>query len=388
MKYALFLALISLGINQTLVVAAIPTLMAWSEQTPNSPSLGVLVLAVNLNLVSYWFGASRWGYVAKKLGVSRTLHIAALGFISANLLFFATFYSESPHVWQIGICRILVGAFSCAFLPMAQMLLAAKNDATSAALSRLSSALTLGRLIGPSLLFLPVSFEYLLLIPVVMILPVLCSRFDIEFVQTPLGTEQELVTIRDRQYFIYASAIMTTAIVAVFQFYALEFLNLKGYRAEQGSDMYASLMLATSVLLIFYQVRVIPLLSQRRPELFLPILLFALMCGSTTLLAFGEFWWGLGLSLLGLIFAISGLPAWYTARLLASEENTVKQAKLSGYLTRAHTTGHIIGTGGASLFLHQQWTLTFLIAAFSIALLFCASRLHLLTNDPEQIKTY
>ncbi|NRD75338.1 hypothetical protein HQQ94_19335 [Shewanella sp. VB17] len=390
MKSVLSVALVSLGINQTLVIAAIPTLMTWVGQTDPNYSLGWLVFTVNLNLVSYWLGATYWGGVAAKLGFTRAIHLAALGYIGANVLFIATLLGESTHLWLIGLCRLLVGGFSSAFLPLTQTRLAAQADATPAALSSLSSSLTLGRLLGPGLLFLPLSLPYLMLVPVLLVIPVLFGRYHVspKVIFPPQPKAIKLVTTWQR--FAYISAMFTTAIVAVFQFNVLQFLTIQGYQGEQGSDVYAALMLATSILLVVYQIGVIPSLNRRRAHLFLPILLTALVSGGVILVLFGDMWWGLGSSLVGLLLAIAGLPAWYTSGLLTSVTGPIEQAKYSGYLTRAHTTGHIIGTGAAALFLHQQWMLSLLIAFISACLFYSALKLKSSTdfNTTQSIKSH
>lgn len=376
MKSAFYLVLISLGINQTLVVAAIPSLLGWLEASDINASMGWLVLAVNMNLVSYWLGASRWGAVVNKLGFTKSFQLAAFGYAFSCLTFVALILGDVPNLLLLAASRFLIGSFSCAFLPLSQTLLATHNDATPAALSRLSSALTLGRLIGPSLVFLPMEFGYLLLFPIVMVLPLFFTRCDAGKNETNVNSSSNTYAIKPMHYFAFTAALLTTALVAVFQFFVLQFLSLHGYQGEKGTDIYASLMLATSVLLVVYQLRLIPSLSQRQSNHFMGILLSSLIIGSAILVMFGMRWWGLGSSLVSLLLVIAGLPAWYTSRLLQSENSTLMQSKFSGYLTQAHTSGHLIGTGLAALFLNQQWLLSILIALISVSLFYCVLRLN------------
>ncbi|MGR5001544.1 MFS transporter [Vibrio celticus] len=387
MKLAFYLVLISLGINQTLVVAAIPSLSGWLEASDINASMGGLVLAVNMNLASYWLGASRWGAVVSKLGFTKSFQLAAFGYAFSCLTFVALILGDVPNLLLLGGSRFLIGAFSCAFLPLSQTLLATRNDATPAALSRLSSALTLGRLVGPSLVFLPMEFGYLLLLPIVMVLPLFFTRCDAGQWKKNVNSTSKKYSIKPMHYFAFTAALLTTALVAVFQFFVLQFLSLHGYQGEKGTDIYASLMLATSILLVVYQLRFIPSLSQRQSNHFMGILLSSLIIGSATLVMFGMNWWGLGGSLVWLLLAVAGLPAWYTARLLQSENDTLMQSKLSGYLTRAYTSGHILGTGFAALFLNQQWLLSILIGLISVSLIYCVLRLNS-SSELEQAHTY
>lgn len=376
MMPVLTLALISLGINQTVLLSALPTLLEWVDHSNSAYSMGLLVAMVNMNLVSYWLGAGWWGSVASKLGFARAVKLASCGYIAANLSFISLLLLAPGNVWLLGVCRFAIGGFSSAFLPLSQAQLAVQGKATPGALSALSGGLTIGRLAGPALVLLPVSIPWLLLVPVVLVVPVLISSLPVSAATTRLAEKPgDIARQPGFQRVVYCAALLTTGFVAVFQLYVLQFITSHGYEGEQGSKVYALMMLATSVLLVVYQLRVIPKISRRYASALLPVLLISLMLGWIVLLTAGVDWWGLFFAVVGLLLAIAGLPAWYTSRLLERESDPVRQAKSSGYLTRSHTTGHMVGTGLASLFLHQHWSLSLLISALVLLLLFTVLKL-------------
>lgn len=376
MMPVLTLALISLGINQTVLLSALPTLMQWVDQANPAFSMGLVVAMVNMNLVSYWLGAGWWGSVASRLGFGRAIRLASCGYIAANLSFIGLLVLSPGNVWLLGLCRFAIGGFSSAFLPLSQAQLAARGKATPGALSALSGGLTIGRLAGPALVLLPVSIPLILLVPVALVVPVLFLALPVSFdAPRPAKTATEGVRQSGYQRVVYCAALLTTGFVAAFQLYVLQFLTSQGYEGEQGSKVYALMMLATSVLLVVYQMRVIPKISRSYSSALLPVLLISLSIGWIVLVTAGVNWWGLFFAVVGLLLAIAGLPAWYTSRLLERESDPTRQAKSSGYLTRSHTTGHMVGTGLASLFLHQHWSLSLLISALVLLLLFTVLKL-------------
>lgn len=410
MMPVLSLVLISLGINQTVLLSAIPTLVEWVGQSDSAASVGLLVAMVNMNLVSYWLGAGWWGGVASKLGFGRAIRLAACGYIIANLSFICLLLLAPGNVWLLGLSRFAIGGFSSAFLPLSQAQLAARGKATPGALSALSGGLTIGRLAGPALVLLPVSIPVILLVPIALVVPVLVlalpgewdashpsvkhrsddikpdegqviasKTFAAKTAQAKAAETkaQEIGGLAQSNYsrVVYSAALLTTGFVAVFQLYVLQFITAHGYEGEEGSKVYALMMLATSVLLVVYQLRVIPKISRSYSSALLPVLLISLVIGWIVLVTGGVNWWGLFFAVVGLLLAIAGLPAWYTSRLLERESDPARQAKSSGYLTRSHTTGHMVGTGLASLFLHQQWSLSLLISALVLLLLFTVLKL-------------
>ncbi|XAW90352.1 hypothetical protein ABDK09_13100 [Vibrio sp. CDRSL-10 TSBA] len=313
-----------------------------------------------------------------------------------NLSFICLLLLAPGNVWLLGLSRFAIGGFSSAFLPLSQAQLAARGKATPGALSALSGGLTIGRLAGPALVLLPVSIPVILLVPIALVVPVLVLALPDKgqvmasktVAANPLATNtfetkaaetkvQEIGSLAQSNYsrVVYSAALLTTGFVAVFQLYVLQFLTAHGYEGEEGSKVYALMMLATSVLLVVYQLRVIPKISRSYSSALLPVLLISLVIGWIVLVTGGVNWWGLFFAVVGLLLAIAGLPAWYTSRLLERESDPARQAKSSGYLTRSHTTGHMVGTGLASLFLHQQWSLSLLISALVLLLLFTVLKL-------------
>ncbi|WGY46628.1 MFS transporter [Vibrio sp. ABG19] len=382
MMPVLTLALISLGINQTVLLSAIPTLVEWVGQSDSAASVGLLVAMVNMNLVSYWLGAGWWGGVAEKLGFGRAIRLASCGYIVANLSFICLLLLAPGNIWLIGVCRFAIGGFSSAFLPLSQAQLAAQGKATPGALSALSGGLTIGRLAGPALVLLPVSIPVILLVPIALVVPVLFmalpGQCHASGQSAQLARPSEERKARGQSGYarvVYSAALLTTGFVAAFQLYVLQFITSHGYEGEEGSKVYALMMLATSVLLVVYQLRVIPKISRSYSSALLPVLLLSLVIGWIILVTGGANWWGLFFAVVGLLLAVAGLPAWYTSRLLERESEPARQAKSSGYLTRSHTTGHMVGTGLASLFLHQQWSLSVLISALVLLLLFTVLKL-------------
>ncbi|TKB58393.1 MFS transporter [Ferrimonas aestuarii] len=389
MRFSLSLPLLALGLNQTLLVAALPLLAELTRHPATATDMGLLVLCMNLNLVSYWLGAASWGKLLNRFGISTTTRIAAMGYLASNIGFIAALILMPTNLWILGLCRLATGGFGSAFLPLAHTQLAGVGKASTADLGRLSSALTLGRLLGPALMLLPLPLPLLLAAPLLLITPLLLSTpprkekrseqtaFTSRLDKHKIGKSRSKAQVRPA----FLAAIFTTALVAAFQLFALEFVTHQGFVGDRASQIYAGLMLGIGVMTLINQRILVPKLSQQPQTTLLATLLLALLSGCALLLINHHQWWSLALSVCGLCLAISGLPAWYTATLLRHQSQPSMKARTSGLLTRAHTTGHLIGTLSAALFLKWQWTLVVLTALFGIGL--CMSVITLARRNPQ-----
>ncbi|WP_432463475.1 MFS transporter [Agarivorans sp. QJM3NY_33] len=386
--------LIALGLNQTLLLALLPNIAALKGLQGSEQGLGLIAAVVNVNLISFWLGSGLWGKWLPKLGIRFCSRITISGFILANLLFyFALLIPTTPSLPVMALARLALGLFSSAFIILAQTHLAITKQNGLGQLAKTSGAITLGRLLGPSLVLLPFSMQYLLLIPLILVLPLLikqlCEKAEnqVDFAKDfPLQTysgksprEQAKTRRRPNQLkLILLSALLMTALVSTLQFYLLPLLLDLGYQGEQASSLYASILLYISITLLISQLLLIPWWSKQQRPL-APILLLCLALGCLLLsLSVGlsssgaqQPWLILLAGLTSLTLAVSGFPVWYSQLALSQSSSLSERSRRSGSLSRAHSSGYLVGSAVSSSCLYFSIPLLTPIWVFALGLVAC-----------------
>ncbi|MDO6761978.1 hypothetical protein [Agarivorans sp. 1_MG-2023] len=366
--------LVLLGLNQTLVLAFLPELSLLLGFSHSEKDLGFVALVLNVNLISYWFGVTFWGSKLSKLGLWRSTVLAISGFLLANLVFCLTlFVSESPSLLLVSASRLLLGLFSSAFIILAHSYLAIINNSNVGQLAKTSGSITIGRLLGPCFALLPLVGLWVLSAPVLFALIALIyclvakSGWPAETEQNkPLATPSSLPESLPFKY-ILLLAVFTTSLVSTVQYLILPLLIGFGYQGAQATQIYASLLLYLSVIIIVYQFVLLPLFARSQARL-PAALIGSLLVGALLLSAPLSNWSFVLLALAVMAFAISGLPSWYSQQAYANNPSISFRAKRSAFLARAHTAGYLIGTAVASASLMLGIPLLTPIWVFSLAM--------------------
>nr|BBJ32545.1 MFS transporter [Alteromonas sp. K] len=402
MFYAIHLFV--LGANQTLLLALLPQLAGLLGFGSDANEWGMLILIMNLNLLSYWFGSGWWGKTISRIGLKDATRIASIGLIISTLVFVCLIFFTPAWLFVIAVARLATGCFTSAFLPIAQTNLAlahqhANTAATStnkesaenagnaenkrvAALSKLSSHITIGRLIGPIIVLLPIPLYVLLIAPAVITLLTLFMKVpvtdEIEQRQANLKpAKSQLIAFKKMNKFGISAALLTTALVAIVQLILLPFITQLGYSEVQASQYYAKLLLFISCLVIVFQRWLLPKLAKRDSQQtwYANVLLIAVLSGSACLLLLPNAWLFLlmGLSLLAL--GIAGLPSWYTHKLMQQHEQRLPHSQISGVTAQSHTVGHLLGTGVAAVILSSSFSIHYLLLPTALLLAICIVQL-------------
>ena len=373
-------SLFTLGINQTLLIALLPQIAKLFGIDPQGHELGIIALALNVNLISYWIGFGIWGKYIQKLSLTSSYIIASIGYIGCHILFIsALFHFEQPLLWLASLSRLGLGLFSSAFMPIGQTYLAHKQPPELNKLSQLSGMATLGRLIGPAFVFIPFALPNILLLTIVPILISLLlvnilAKNSIKYEGEPIkssASSSPSWSLAKRHYLTLLTAIFTTLLVAIYQLMLIPYLSKLGLNNQKISQYLASIMVCISVIMAINQLWLIPK-CMAYPTFMWHSIIWPLFA-TAALLAFTPYNL-IALLALSVTFtiALSNLPAWYSKQLLLVDNHSAHTSKLSGLLAQAHSSGHLIGTGCASLILYLQLNIEYLLITGIISLLICA----------------
>ncbi|MGO2509063.1 MAG: MFS transporter [Vibrio hibernica] len=381
----LFGSLLTLGVNQTLLIALLPQIAMLFDVDAQSNNLGLIAIAINVNLVSYWIGSGLWGKYLHKMSLLQAYFAASLGYILCHILFIsALFHVSEPQLWLAALSRFGLGLFSSAFMPIGQTYLAHKQPPALNKLSQLSGMATLGRLLGPTLVFLPLSLPTMLLLTLI---PVLMSLLLIKwFVKDSLTlTIHQKVShktigktsawqLAKHHQLTFITACLTTMLVAVYQLMLIPYLGQLGFNDQKISHYLAMLMLGISLLMIINQLWLIPHVVNFSNITWHSIF-WSLLVTAALLIFTQHHLTALVVLSVTLTIALSTLPAWYSKQLLSIQENKNNTSQLSGLLAQSHSSGHLIGTGFASLFLYLHWNIEYLLLLSIAILLICTIQL-------------
>lgn len=388
-------SLFTLGINQTLLIALLPQIAQLFGIDPQGHELGIIALALNVNLISYWIGSGIWGKYIQKLSLTYAYIIASIGYIGCHILFIsALFHFEHPLLWLASLSRLGLGLFSSAFMPIGQTYLAHKQPPELNKLSQLSGMATLGRLIGPALVFIPFALPTVLLFTIVpmlisLLLVNILAKNTIKYEGESLKSSASSPTfsstrsstcsstcsstwsLAKRHYLTLLTAIFTTLLVAIYQLMLIPYLSKLGLNDQEVSHYLASMMVCISVIMAINQLWLIPK-CMAYPTFMWHSIIWPLFA-TAALLAFTQYNL-IALLTLSVTFtiALSNLPAWYSKQLLLVDNHPAHTSKLSGLLAQAHSSGHLLGTGCASLILYLQLNIEYLLISGIISLLICA----------------
>lgn len=374
----LFGSLFTLGINQTLLIALLPQVAMLFGVDAQSHQLGLIAIAINVNLISYWIGSGLWGKYLNRISLTQAYWFAGVGYITCHILFIAAlFHLSGPQLWLATLSRFGLGLFSSAFMPIGQTYLTYKRPAELNNISKLSGVATLGRLLGPTLVFLPMGLSNILLFT---LLPIGVSLLFIKWLAKnslnlaviPQQTKAiSSIKLAQRYKLTFLTAGLTTMLVAIYQLMLVPYLSKLGLNSEQISTYLAGIMLAISSLMAINQMWLTPKLLARPtliwhfiswPLAFCGYILAAFEHGLITLIIFST----------ALTIALSNLPAWYSKQLLSVNRDSSHTSQLSGLLAQSHSSGHLIGTALASLAVYLSINAEYLLIML-ISILFLSA---------------
>ncbi|MCY7295177.1 MFS transporter [Alteromonas sp. a30] len=381
------LPLIVMGVNQTLVIALLPQLGSHFSLSQDVQDWGWLIGLLNVNLVAYWIASGWWGNKINEIGVSRAKFIATFGLTLSTLCFALAFYLPTlASIIVIGLSRLVTGCFTAAFIPIAQSEIASKGEYRIGLLSRQSSYITLGRFASPLLIFLPIPFHFILLIPsaisLVSLLFLVRETQPFSFLP-PLAAKVNLFHgLSNLPPCGLLLALSTTALVTCTQLIILPFIIKMGYSPEHSSQIYAQLMLFISVIIIISQRWILPYASSVAAlrKAYLYILLLLLHLGAGLLSLHFNHWVAFAPALACIAIGITGIPAWYTHQLFDKRSPKLSQSQVSGGVAQAHSLGHILGTMLSAGILLVTIEPQLLLWPITVLITFCA---YLLSQLPD-----
>ena len=371
----LYGSLFTLGINQTLLLALLPQIAMLFNVDAQSNALGLIAIAINVNLISYWIGSGLWGKHLNRMSLTQAYWIAGMGYIMCHLFFIAALlHLTEPQLWLAALSRFGLGLFSSAFMPIGQTYLAHKRPAELNKISKLSGAATLGRLLGPALVFLPMSLTSLLLLT---LLPISMSLLFIKWlaknslnlvISSNKIKAVSSLKLAQKYKLTFFTASLTTLLVAMYQLMLVPYLSKLGLSSVQVSDYLAGILLAISGLMAINQMWIIPNLLAR-PTLIWHCIIWPLAFCGYILATFQHSLMLLVIFSAALTMALSNLPAWYSKQLLSIGQDKLYTSQLSGLLAQSHSSGHLIGTALASLAVYLSINAEHLLIMF-ISILF------------------
>ncbi|MGV3000870.1 MFS transporter [Vibrio sp.] len=366
----LFGSLFTLGINQTLLIALLPQIAVLFNVDAQSHQLGLIAIAINVNLISYWVGSGIWGKYLNRISLTQAYWIAGIGYITCHILFIAAlFHLSSPQLWLAALSRFGLGLFSSAFMPIGQTYLTHKRPAELNNISKLSGIATLGRLLGPTLVFLPLGLSNILLLT---LLPIGVSllfikwlaKNDLNLTFIPNHTKAvSSIKLAQAYKLTFLTACLTTMLVAIYQLMLVPYLSKLGLNSQQISNYLAGMMLAISSLMTINQMWLTPKLLAR-PTLIWHFISWPLAFCGYILATFEHSLITLIIFSTALTIALSNLPAWYSKQLLFVNRDTPHTSQLSGLLAQSHSSGHLIGTALASLAVYLNINAEYLLIMF------------------------
>ena len=237
----LFGALFTLGINQTLLIALLPQIAVLFNVDAQSHQLGLIAMAINVNLISYWIGSGVWGKYLNRMSLTQAYWIAGISYITCHILFIASLsHLSGPQLWLAALSRFGLGLFSSAFMPIGQTYLAHKRPAELNNISKLSGVATLGRLLGPTFVFLPIGLSNILLLTLIPICVSLLlikwlAKNSLNLTIIPHQTNS-VSSIKLAQQFklTFLTASLTTMLVAIYQLMLVPYLSKLGLNSESN----------------------------------------------------------------------------------------------------------------------------------------------------------
>lgn len=348
--------LLVLGINQTLIFSLLPSIT-----TQFAPlSLGVVLIALNTNLISHWLGSGLWGKHLHGLSLKRATLISVTAYTLCHLGFITCLITDTSHIWLIALFRFLLGGFGSAFMPIAQT----HHMQTQAVekLSKVSGVVTLGRVIGPALVLLPLSMQWILLLPLALMLyPLMIFwQTDNATLNTDRPTPLNYLSIAKQNAPVLLLGVSITTLSGTFYIMMLSYLGEINHSELPTSKLLAKMMLVVSAVLVFYQFWVIPTLSKKK-KIYPLLVVISLVITAISVACFKPSWPAIITAIFFVAFALSGLPAWYSGKAFTNMDR--EKSVISGLLAQAHTSGQLLGTGIASLFLIAKLKLTLLTGA-------------------------
>lgn len=150
-RMILLLAALAIGTGQTTLLGAVPLLMTHTGLT-----LADVTISFAIGSALFLVGVPLWSFVGLRCGRKLVVAQALIGFVLSHAVLLWQLHAgpslDQQGTWLLG-GRALYGLTCCALIPAAQVWLSELNTANSrlVALSHITAAMTLGRLLGPAL---------------------------------------------------------------------------------------------------------------------------------------------------------------------------------------------------------------------------------------------
>ncbi|GAL20503.1 possible H+-antiporter [Vibrio maritimus] len=259
-----------MGLNQTLLFSFLPYIADVLGISGSSLEWSGVIILLNVNLLSYFIGSSYWPSKITSNGFAVSARLAFVGYAAVSVIFIFVLtlllFDLSCH-WMsliiLGATRFAMGYFSSAFLPIAHGYILAQNHDHASQykqLSKASSALTLGRLIGPGLALIPINWLLILVVP---LLPMLWSYFQCSSIDNNRQNHKsQLLPIKQRLKLVptwtLICALLTTAWVASFQLALAPEVHRLIPTPAEASHQLAMFLLGVSIVALFGQAMLMP----------------------------------------------------------------------------------------------------------------------------------
>ncbi len=373
-------ALLSMGLNQTLLFSFLPYVADVLGISGSSLEWSGVIILLNANLLSYFIGSIYWPNKITSDGFAVSARLAFAGYALVSVIFIVVLMLLSFDLsWHwlsliiLGATRFAMGYFSSAFLPIAHGYILAQNHDHASQykqLSRASSALTLGRLIGPGLALIPINWLLILVVP---LLPMLWSYFQCPSTDNNRQDHKSQVLpvmqrLKLAPIWTLICALLTTAWVASFQLALAPEVHRLIPTPAEASHQLAMFLLGVSIVALFGQAVLMPLLAKfirvRISLMVLGLLVFTVLIISKPATYPVFVMAGVGLAL-----AVSALPTWYSQVTYHNADERISKVSVSGLIAQSHSIGHLLGTGATALFLSLGVNALHASALFALLLL-------------------
>ena len=346
----ILVAVLLQGAGQTALLACLPLL-----NVATGAGYPMLTAALSASMVMVLFSAPFWGARSDRLGRLIVIRIALMAMAISNLFLAGVVYmsatgalAPSAAVALIFLSRIVYGVFIGGLYPAAQayMLDSVAPDQQGGALSRISAAINLGRLLGPLGGFVAVYWDVTGLLLILGLAPVLLLILAGKENQKPRSVSDEKPLHISYQSLwqlcapIFVMAVFVTGVFGVLQFSIGPLLQERLQLSPQSTtEQLSFLMMVMSLITLAMHVLCARFMGRHYLG-FLRVGVTLLLVGCFVLVqaeSMAVVWIGLSLAAASVMLMT---PA-YTA--LAAEQVHNGRGKLTGLLSMMHSAGYALG---------------------------------------------
>ena len=346
----ILVAVLLQGAGQTALLACLPLLNVATQA-----GYPLLTAALSASMVMVLFSAPFWGARSDRLGRLTVIRIALIAMAASNLFLAGVVYlaatgslASSTAITLIFLSRIVYGAFIGGLYPAVQayMLDSVTFEQRGGALSRVSAAINLGRLLGPLGGFVAVYWGVTGLLLTLGAAPVLLLLLAGKDNQKPRSFADEKApevsypSLWQLCAPIFVMAVFVTGVFGVLQFSIGPLLQERLQLTPQATTEQLSWLMMVMSLITLAMHGVCARFMGRHYLGFLRVGVTFLLVGCFVLVqsvSMTAVWAGLSLAAASVMLMT---PA-YTA--LAAEQVSNGRGKLTGMLSMMHSAGYALG---------------------------------------------